>query len=471
MENLTQAVERKAFGMAIDAALKHMNKDRQKGLLDIVDLAQKFMGDSFQPESYDGARAIIQNPNNKWMRYANRLLDETDPHVAKMTALNLGYQAAFYGTKKIRKMREVHNCNIPWLILMDPTSACNLHCTGCWAAEYGNRLNLSFEEMDSVITQGKELGIYLYMMTGGEPLVRKADIIKLCEKHNDCAFHCYTNGTLVDQQLCDDMKRVGNLSLSISLEGFEEVNDFRRGSGVYEKVIHAMDLLHKNGLVFGNSVCYTKLNMEAVTSDEFFDLLIEHGSRFAWYFHLMPVGMKATPELMPTAEQREYIYHRIREVRGREGGKEIFAMDFQNDGEFVGGCIAGGRNYCHINPKGDMEPCVFIHYSGANIRENTLLECLKQPLFLAYRDGQPFNDNMLRPCPMLENPEILQEMVAETGAVSTDVEEKEPVEHLCGKCTGYACEWTETADRLWEEKHFEKKGYSNFKKKEELLTK
>ena len=414
MANLALTVERKAFSVAIDAALKSLNKDREKGLLQIVDLTEKFMGDNFRKEAYDGVRKMIQNPDHKWMRYVNRLLDETDPHVAKMTALNLGFQAAFYGTKTIRKMREVHDCNIPWLILMDPTSACNLHCTGCWAAEYGNKLNLSFDELDSIVTQGKELGIYFYMMTGGEPLVRKADIIKLCEKHNDCAFHCYTNGTLVDQKLCDDMKRVGNLSLSISLEGFEDANDFRRGEGVYDKVLHAMDLLHENGLIFGNS---------------------------------------------------EYIYHRIREVRAMEGGKEIFVMDFQNDGEFVGGCIAGGRNYCHINPKGDVEPCVFIHYSGANIREKSLLECLKQPLFMAYRDNQPFNDNMLRPCPMLENPEILQRMVHETGAHSTDVEEAEPVEHLCGKCEAYACEWKETADRLWKEHPYKQKGYTNFKKK------
>lgn len=210
MANLALTVERKAFSVAIDAALKSLNKDREKGLLQIVDLTEKFMGDNFRKEAYDGVRKMIQNPDHKWMRYVNRLLDETDPHVAKMTALNLGFQAAFYGTKTIRKMREVHDCNIPWLILMDPTSACNLHCTGCWAAEYGNKLNLSFDELDSIVTQGKELGIYFYMMTGGEPLVRKADIIKLCEKHNDCAFHCYTNGTLVDQKLCDDMKRVGN---------------------------------------------------------------------------------------------------------------------------------------------------------------------------------------------------------------------------------------------------------------------
>ncbi|MGN0483537.1 MAG: radical SAM protein [Lachnospiraceae bacterium] len=465
MGTFKQSIERKAFGAAIDLALHRINKDREKGLLEITDLAEKFMGDNFQKESYENARAMIKDPNNKWMHYINRVLDETDAHVAKMTALNLGYQAAFYSTKTIRKMREVYDCNIPWLILMDPTSACNLHCTGCWAAEYGNRLNLSFEDLDNIVTQGKELGIYFYMMTGGEPLVRKADIIRLCEKHQDVAFHAYTNGTLVDQAFCDEMKRVGNLSLSISVEGFEEANDGRRGAGVFQKVMHTMDLLHKNGLIFGASICYTRNNIETVTSDAFYDLLIEKGCRFAWYFHLMPVGMKAAPELMPTAEQREYMYHRIREVRGKTGGKEIYVMDFQNDGEFVGGCIAGGRNYCHINPNGDVEPCVFIHYSGANIHDKSLLECLKQPLFMAYRDRQPFNKNMLRPCPMLENPEILQQMVKESGAHSTDLEAAEPVEHLCGKCMEYAKEWEKTAERLWAEHPYEQKGYVNYKKK------
>ena len=465
MGTMTHIAGRAAFSKAVDIVLKNADKDREKEITKLVDLMEKYMGSEKIDVDYNKVKELICDKDKTLNKYINRLLDEINPHVLKTTALNLGYEAFFHGTKTIRKMREVHDCNIPWLILMDPTSACNLHCTGCWAAEYGHKLNLTFEELDSIVTQGKELGIYFYMMTGGEPLVRKADVIKLCEKHNDVAFHCYTNGTLVDQAFCDEMKRVGNLSLSISLEGFEDTNDFRRGDGVYAKVLHAMDLLHENGLIFGNSVCYTSKNMDAVTSDEFFDLLIEHGSRFAWYFHLMPVGMKASPELMPTKEQREYIYHRLREVRGFEGGKEIFVMDFQNDGEYVGGCIAGGRNYCHINPKGDVEPCVFIHYSGANIREKSLLECLKQPLFMAYRDNQPFNENMLRPCPMLENPEILQKMVHETGAHSTDVEQEEPVEHLCGKCVDYAKDWKETADKLWAAHPYKQKGYTNFKKK------
>ena len=467
MADLKHKAERAAFSAAVDLALKSLQKDREKGLLQIVDLTQKFMGDNFSEKSYDAARAMIKNPDSKWMKYADKALAEIDPNVAKVTALNLGFEAAFYGTKTIRKMRELHQCNIPWLILMDPTSACNLHCTGCWAAEYGNRLNLSFEDMDRVVTQGKELGIYFYMFTGGEPLVRKADILKLMEKHRDVEFHTFTNSTLIDEEFCKECQRLGNLSFSISLEGFDEVNDMRRGKGVFDKVMHAMDLLKKYGLIFGTSICYTSKNIETVTSDEFLDLIIDKGCRFTWYFHFMPVGNNSTTDLLPTKEQREYMIKRVREIRGREGGKPIYAMDFQNDGEFVGGCIAGGRNYFHINANGDAEPCVFIHYSGANIHENSVLECLKQPLFMAYRDNQPFNHNHLRPCPMLENPEILQRMVKETGAKSTDLESPESVEHLCGKCAAYAACWQEPAEEIWNSKEHKKPHYENYKKQEQ----
>ena len=204
-----------------------------------------------------------------------------------------------------------------------------------------------------------------------------------------------------------------------------------------------------HGQIFGTSICYTRANIDTVTSDEFLDMIINKGCRYAWYFHYMPVGNDAAVELLPTKEQREYMYHRIREIRGKEGGKQIFAFDFQNDGEFVGGCIAGGRNYCHINPNGDVEPCVFIHYSGANIKEVSLLDALRQPLFMASREGQPFNNNHLRPCPMLENPEKLREMVEKTGAKSTDMQSPENVEHLCAKCDAYAAEWKEKAEELW----------------------
>lgn len=204
------------------------------------------------------------------------------------------------------------------------------------------------------------------------------------------------------------MLRVGNFVPAISLEGFETATDGRRGNGVYQKVIKAINLLREKKLVFGISACYTSANFESITSEAFYDSLIDLGAYFIWYFHYMPVGNDAAPELLPTPAQRRETYERIRKYRAT---KPLFAMDFQNDAEFVGGCIAGGRRYLHINANGDIDPCVFIHYSDSNIREKTLLEALQSPMMMAYHDGQPFNDNMYRPCPMLENPQKLREMV------------------------------------------------------------
>ncbi len=432
----------------IDIVLSYVNKDRQNGLLRLVDIAQKLMEDEFGTAVFDNARKLIQDPDSKWMKFTNKLLDEADPHVVKMHVLNAGYQAGFYGFSKTSEFEKKHGFRIPWIILMDPTSACNQHCTGCWSAEYGHKVSMSYEDLDSIVSQGEKLGIYFYMMTGGEPLMRKKDIIKLAEKHKKSFFYAFTNGTLVDEKFCQEMQRLGNISLAVSVEGFEEQNDARRGQGCFHKAMEAMDLLKKHGLVFGTSICYTSLNYQAVTSDEFLDFLIEKGVRYTWYFHYMPVGNSASADLLLTPEQREYMYHRVREIRSVDAGKPIVAFDFQNDGEFVGGCIAGGRFYCHINPNGDVEPCVFIHYSNANIHDMTLLECLSQPLFLEYQKAQPFNENHLRPCAMLENPECLVKIVHDTKAKSTDLESPESAEHLCSKCVSYARNWAPTAEKL-----------------------
>ena len=455
-DSMTHMAERKAFEIAIDAALKHLHKDRQKALLQFVDLAEKSLGDAWRPEAYENIRKQISNEDSKWMKFANNLFDNTDPKLIKMAALNLGYEAGFRGFHTTREMGKKNGCSIPWVLLIDPTSACNLRCTGCWAAEYGHQMSLSYEELDSIITQGEELGIHAFLFTGGEPLMRKKDIIKLCEKHNHSAFHVFTNGTLIDQEFCDEILRVGNFVPSISVEGFKEENDARRGEGTFDRVMHAMDLLRKNKLLFGTSICYTSKNYLTVTSDEFLDMLIEKGASYSWYFHYMPVGNDASTELLLTPDQRAYMHDRIREIRGYEGGKPIMTIDFQNDGEFVGGCIAGGKYYCHINPNGDVEPCVFIHYSNANIHDKSLLECFKQPIFTEYQKAQPFNKNHLMPCPMLENPEKLQEIVKKSGAVSTDLQSPETCEHLCGKCENYSKEWKPMAEEIWEKGHFGK---------------
>lgn len=435
----------------IEQAIKFMYKDPETNLPKLMDWADTFCKGRF-PAQRAAIRRAIEDPTYPYYDFVRHMMNEVDHDVLTTIVVNFFINANMVGCEKQEKLRKEHNCNIPWAILLDPTSACNLHCTGCWAAEYGNKLNLSFDEIDDIIRQGKDMGVYMYIYTGGEPLVRKADLIKLCEKHDDCIFLAFTNGTLIDERFADDMLRVKNFVPAISLEGFEKATDSRRGEGVYGKATHAMNLLRERKLLYGISSCYTRANFESITSEEYYDSLIKMGAYFIWYFHYMPVGNDASPELLPTPEQRTEMYRRIRRYRST---KPLFAMDFQNDAEFVGGCIAGGRNYFHINANGDVDPCVFIHYSDSNIREKTLLETMKSPLFMAYHDGQPFNDNMLRPCPMLENPEKLREMVKSSGAHSTDMQSPETVDHLCAKCDRYAAEWKPAADKLWTENRAE----------------
>lgn len=436
----------------LQQACKYIGKDPETNIPKLMELVDKFAGDSYQSQR-DAIRKVVNDPDSNWFRLICSLWEDVDSEVLRKLFSNFIINANFYGWDIQEKARQKYGCNIPWAILMDPTSACNLHCTGCWAAEYGNKLNLSLDELDSVIRQGKELGTYMYIYSGGEPLVRKDDLIRICEKHNDCVFLSFTNGTLIDEAFADQMLEVGNFVPAISIEGFEEATDGRRGHGTYQKVIHAMEILKNKRLAFGLSCCYTSKNIDSIASDEFMDHMIDWGAKFVWYFHYMPVGNDAAPELLPTPEQREYMYHQIRHIRAT---KPIFAMDFQNDGEFVGGCIAGGRRYFHINANGDMDPCVFIHYSDSNIREKTLLEGLQSPIFMAYHDGQPFNHNHLRPCPMLENPDLLRKIVKETGARSTDLQSPETVDHLCDKCEKYAACWKPKADELWQQSHPEK---------------
>lgn len=430
---------------------KYIYKNPEKNMLKLVKIAKSVTGNMYPKTTFEKPIEIISDKNNIWHQFLFRGLKEVDEELLKKAVLTFGIDLGLIGTKTLRNRREKENCNIPWVILMDPTSACNLKCKGCWAAEYGHNSNLSLDDMRKVIRESKELGTHFFMFTGGEPLIRKKDILTLAKENSDCIFLAFTNGTLVDDKFCEDMKSCGNMGLALSIEGSEEANDGRRGDGVYQKTLEAMRLLKKHKCIFGASICYTSQNYDSVTSDEFYDLLIENGARYAWYFHYMPVGAGADTNLLLTPEHREHVYRTLRKNRNSATGKPIFTVDFQNDAEFVGGCIAGGRNYFHVNSEGDVEPCVFIHYSDSNIKEKSVLECLKSPLFRNYYKGQPFNDNMLRPCPMLENPDALRHIVRISNAKSTNLIKEESVDELCSKCDSYAKSWAPKAKEIWEE--------------------
>lgn len=432
--------------LGIKTALAYLESDPDKNFPKILDWIEKFDKNNTISIQLKAFRTVLDNPDNNWYKLIKSLWTDLDSDVRKTLFKNFVINSAVIGLQRQRKLKEKYQCNIPWAILMDPTSACNLHCTGCWAANYGNKLNLDYDTLDNIINQGKELGTYMYIYSGGEPLVRKDDIIRLCEKHSDCVFLAFTNGTLIDEKFADEMLRVKNFVPAISIEGFEEETDSRRGKGTYQRVVRAMEILKEKKLPFGISCCYTSKNTNVIGSEKYIDAMIEKGAKFAWFFTYMPVGVDAVPELMVSAEQREFMYNQIRKYRQT---KPIFTLDFWNDGEYVNGCIAGGRNYLHINANGDIEPCAFIHYSDTNIHEKTILDALQAPLFTQYKLNQPFNDNHLRPCPLLDNKGRLAEMVDKSGAYSTDLQHPEDVHSLCAKCANAADRWAVVADRLW----------------------
>ena len=450
---VTEKAKSAAITTAVSTALNYLEKDPEGNIPKVMDLVDRLCPEDWYVPQRRAFREAIAAKNN-WYQLILRFY-ELDSGVRKAFFQNFIINASLLPSGTQEENMAKYNCNVPWAILLDPTSACNLRCTGCWAAEYGHNLSLDLDTLDSIIRQGKKLGTYMYIYTGGEPMVRKDDLIRLCELHPDCEFLSFTNGTLIDEAFCQEMLRVKNFIPSISLEGFEAANDGRRGAGVYQKVMDAMALLKSHKLPFGISTCYTSKNYQDVSSEAYYDKIIDCGAMFVWFFHYMPVGNDASTELLLTPEQRTQMYRRIRAFRQT---KSIFAIDFQNDGEYIGGCIAGGRHYLHINANGDVEPCVFIHYSNCNIHECTLLEALQSPLFMAYHDNQPFNQNHLRPCPMLENPERLRSLVQETGAKSTDLQSPESAAHLCEKCEPYAAAWKGTADALWAESHGTGKG-------------
>ena len=431
--------------LIIKGLVNYLDRDHVKNLKNLISFI-KFSGlYNVQPEAERLIYERLDNPESPWNRAMKNIKRDLNKNVRKKLVGNFILRAGLFAKPKRDRLREQLQQNIPFALLMDPTSACNLECIGCWANDYAKTDSLSFDLMDRIIREGKELATYIYIFSGGEPLIRKKDIIRLCEKHPDCFFMAFTNGTLIDDKFAAEVARVGNFAPAISIEGFEEMTDFRRGKGTYNKVIRAMDIMRSHGNLFGFSATYHRLNTEVMGSDKFIDLMLEKGCGFGWYFTYMPVGSDARPELIVTPEQREYMFHTLRAARKKH---PMFLMDFWNDGEFINGCIAAGRQYLHINARGDVEPCAFVHYSNVNIKDTSLVEALRQPIFEEYRKRQPFNHNHLRPCPCLDNPEKLRSIVNASKAPSTQKYDNESVEKLTARCEEHACSWAPVAHSL-----------------------
>lgn len=442
-ENMSKATREVLIKLVVNS----LNKDPEKNLEKLFDIIEKTIKDPYSLNQVkDVHKYYDESPSIR--EYINNILKTTNKKCLEKAFVNFLVNATWYGGPIREKYMKEENTHIPFVILISPSMRCNLRCTGCYAANYSKKDDIPIEEVDRIVEEAKALGVYFFIILGGEPFFVK-DMLKIYKKHNDCIFVPFTNGTLFDKELVDKIASLGNVVPMLSLEGFEKETDARRGKGIFKKVMDSMDLLRERGILFGVSSATSRINMDVVSSDEFVDLLIKKGAKISWYFLFMPVGDKPDVNLMLTPEQRVELGKRIRRIRSE---KPYFAIDFFNDAPFVGGCIAG-KDYCHINSKEDVEPCIFAHFSTYNLKEKPLIGAFRSQFFKELRSRQPYNKNLLMPCMMIDNPDVVREVMSKVGAKPSDKGADMMLhdEDFHSKLQGVANGYRPYADKTWHE--------------------
>ncbi|HQL65623.1 MAG TPA: radical SAM protein, partial [bacterium] len=383
MSRLKHNIKKYGAKQALTGVLKILPHLSDQNIIRILTIAEKA---SVNPAFKERVLVIEEKIRQKHptVEIVKRLNSQLSPNSKKKLITNLFSNAMFEGTRKRQEIFEKEKWRPPFFFVLSPTMRCNLKCTGCYAAQYTKQDVITTEQIDKIFTEAKDLGIYFVTISGGEPFYRE-DLLDIWKKHNDMFFLVYTNGTLIDEKMAEKLADLGNVAPAISVEGFKEETDKRRGPGVYEKISNAWKYLKEKGVLFGFSATCTKYNAEIIYSDEFIDFMIEQGALFGWYFQYIPIGRMPDTSLMASPEQRAWARDKLEHIRNT---RPIILADFWNDGHLAGGCIAGGRVYFHINSQGDIEPCVFTHFTKNNIKDTTIRQALQSDLFKAIQKRQ-----------------------------------------------------------------------------------
>lgn len=440
--SLIEQIEEKTIQKAFEKMVAIASRGSDDALLKVVSVVEKVTTNDYWSGVIKSARSKFE-ANHPGARLAMRFLRDINPGVRNKLLRNLIVKEGLIAPNKRHRLHKTEGFYPPSLLVVSPTMRCNLTCYGCYAGNYTKEEDLPFEVFDRIITEGKEIGVFLYVISGGEPFVWNG-LLDIFEKHNDCVFQVYTNGTLLDDETCGRLVELGNVIPCISVEGFEEETDKRRGKGTFKRITRAMESLNKRNGVFGFSLTVTRDNADFVTSDEFIDEWVKRGCFLGWVFIYIPIGRNPDVRLMPTPEQRRRVGQRVRDFRRT---RPIFIADFWNDGDYVDGCIAGAKKYLHINCHGDVEPCVFAHFAVDNIKNKSLKEAINSPFFRSIKARQPFNHDHRLPCMLIDNPEILREVVEKNGARPTHPGAESLVTTLAPAVDEYAREMREELAR------------------------
>jgi MoaA/NifB/PqqE/SkfB family radical SAM enzyme len=372
---------------------------------------------------------------------------------------------------------ETYGFEPPGFLTISPGKRCNLHCTGCYAASTGkDSERLDYDILSRIVREKTEFwDSHFTVISGGEPLMynsRGKGLLDLAAEHPDNYFLFYTNGTLIGPDVASRLAELGNLTPAISVEGFEEETDARRGKGIYKRILRAFECLRQAGVPFGVSVTVTRKNAEAVFSDAFIDRYFEEeGAIYCWIFQYMPIGRSFTLDLLVTPEQRlKMLEHMTQIVKKRH----VFIVDFWNSGPASGGCFAAGRSkgYFHIDWNGTVTPCVFFPYSTQNILDvyregGDLNTVLMSPLFVSMRKWQreysymtPTEEtkNQIVPCPIRDHHSTAVRFIRSCHAHPANDEAAKALddEVYHNELSRYGEEVASKTERIWETEYLGK---------------
>ena len=337
------------------------------------------MSTDFQLERYlaEGVEKIVKE------------LVRTAAFHPKQAAFMARYALSSRRSTALRREADARGEHVPPFLIASITSACNLHCAGCYARELHTCTDekvdqLTAAEWERIFAEARDLSVGFILLAGGEPLVRP-DVLDAAAKFPEILFPVFTNGTLLFGDTLEHFDRRRNLIPVLSIEGGAERTDERRGAGVYSQLQSAMAKLKAKHIAFGASVTVTRENLDEVTSDAFLNELTGAGCKAVVYVEFVPTD-ESIKHLAPGDAERTALSARLADLRSQ--GHELLLVSFPGDELASGGCLAAGRGFFHINPRGGAEPCPFSPYSDASLRDMHLREALNSPLFLSLRaDG------------------------------------------------------------------------------------
>jgi MoaA/NifB/PqqE/SkfB family radical SAM enzyme len=282
---------------------------------------------------------------------------------------------------RVRARYEAQGTHVPPFVIFSVTERCNFHCAGCYANilhKQPCRRELTDDEVRRILFEARDAGVSLILVAGGEPLLRKA-LLRLTGSVPGILFLLFTNGSLLDRSQVAELRSQPHVVPVVSLEGSERQTDARRGAGTHASVSRAMDQLRRARVFYGTSTTLTKENFDVATDEAHVRSLTRRGCRLFYYINYVPVE-PGTESLQLDPEQVLELERRLERYRATLPA--IF-IAFPHDEVALGGCLAAGRGFLHINPYGDVEPCPFSPYSDSNLREVSLEEAFASPLFRA----------------------------------------------------------------------------------------